>query len=964
MSFAKRLSLFAFILLLAGILIVALSPLLIANGLRFFVWWKGRAQGVKIEFREIDAPLFKPVVIRGLHVTSARPCIVHLDLAAERAAFDLNLRSIFFLSSARAIHAASIDGVRCAIRRDPRETAPCNFDWKFLHRLLADDVKFTNVDLRVTSGSTNFVMRGAEWTASEIESGKFLAREVNIASPLFQQSFTDLRGATKWENDHFTLGALSLARGLDVETITADFSHLEQKRVGIELNLDAFGGKVRASIASESRDKGIVWSAAGNASAISLAQMSAALGLREPAGGSVRACKFTFHGDAQNPGHATASVWIEVGGFVWRDRLAETIMFGASLYNRQVEIEQLYVKQRNNQLTLTGEYALPAKSSDWINPNFRADISASISDLGEFAKLFGGSPKDFSGALNISGTVNGREQNLGGKIIVDGNLLRLWAAPLDSLHAKLNLKGAQLTLESLQARHLDDFFNATGEVNLAREHRYELKVNAAIANLAPYSSLLPEHLRDWKPDGRASIGWDAHGTADAHSGDFRVQAENVCLTSESGWLPFDLKLEGIYSPQATFFREFRLSNPHAEFNAFVNVASDYLHLQMIHFILNGKPKLRGNVFIPIALPRWWRNPSMDAFNASGKFDTNVALDEIDLAELQAALSDRRSLSGKMSGRVETYGPLDKLQANGELHLRDFMLAEPRRISADLRAGISAGSLHFVANATAENSAPIKIEATMPLDFKHGDAIGQNIFAWDRPISATLDFPAVLLPKWPRYLTRGSFQDGILSGNLVLAGTLQHPTATGELALLNGRLIKTPGPISGLGGRISFLGKSAAISFANLDLEETKLPFDGTIDFNNTSNISMKLFPAARVYALSLTARAHCVSGVNIFSARRTDADSNIFPRLEELDLRGGFRSTPWTITLVQYGRAQANILKTRFSQTFSLCSTAGEILQLAVPASQKIEWGERATNILQGRDLPFVMPGDLYQLNR
>ena len=952
MSFAKRLSLFALILILASVLVVCLSPLLVSNGLRLFVWWKGRAQGVKIEFREIDAPFLKPVVIRGLRVTSARPCIVHIDLAAERATLDLNLRTIFFLSNARVLHAAWIDGLRCEIRRDPRETAECNFDWQFLHRLLADQVKLTNVDLRVNNGSTDFDLRGAEWTASEIESGKFLAREVRISTPLFQQSFTDLRGATKWENDHLTLGALSLTRGLDIETITADFSRLEKKRIGIELNLDAFGGKVRASIASENRDKRVVWNVAGNASAISLAQMSTALGLREPAGGSVRACKFTFHGDLQNLTHITASVWTEVSGFIWRDRLAETVMFGASLYNRQVEIEQLYVKQRNNQFTLSGEYSLPTKSSDWINPNFRADISTSISDLGEFAKLFGGSTKDFSGALNISGTVNGREQNLGGQITVEGNLLRLWAAPLDSLRAKLNLKGAQLSLESLQARHLDDFFNATGEVNLARNHHYSFKINAAIANLGAYSSLLSECMRGLKPEGRASIAWDAHGSADAHAGDFRIQAENIGLTSDLGWQPFDVKLEGTYSPQNTFFREFRLSNPHAEFNAFVSVAPDYVQLQAIRFDLNGKSKLQGNVFIPAALQRWWRGDSIDALNAGGKFDAALMLDELDLSELQSALSDRRNMGGKVSGGLEMYGSLQELRARCEVSVRDFVLADSGRISGDLRTEISSGSFKLSSHLTAANSDPVKLEATLPLELTQPSVNGRSIFSWNRPISATLDLPTVLLPKLPHCVTSEKFQDGILSGNLVASGTLQTPSLKGELSLLNGKFVKTPGPISGFGGRVVFNGQSATISFASLDLTEAKLFFDGAIDFKDTSNISIKLFPESRVYALDLSAAAQCLSGVNISSARRIDSETSVFAQIEEVDVRGGFGATSSTITLVEYGRAQPNLARTRFSQTFRLCKSGGEVFQLTVPAPQKTDWGQRALNIFQGHTLP------------
>ena len=960
MSFAKRLSLFALILALASVVIVSLSPLLVSNGLRLFVWWKGRTQGVKIEFQEIDAPFLKPVVIRGLRVTSVRPCIVHVDLAAQRATLDLNLRTIFFLSKARILHAVSIDGLHCEVRRDSRETAECNFDWRFLHRLLADQVKITNADLRVSSGSNDFHLRGAEWTASEIESGQFFAREVNISTPLFQQSFTDLRGATKWENDHLTLGALSLTRGLDVETITADFSKLEKKRIGIELNLDAFGGKVRASIASENRDKGIVWNVAGDASAISLAQMSTALGLREAAGGAVRACKFTFHGDVQNLTHSTASVWTEVSDFIWRDRLAETVMFGASLYNRQIQIEQLYVKQRNNQFTLSGEYALPTKSSDWINPNFRVDISTSISDLGEFAKLFGGSPKDFSGSLNISGTINGREQNLGGQIMVEGNLLRLWAAPLDTLSAKLHLKGAELGLESLQARHLDDFFNATGKVNLTHNHRYALKINAAIANLSAYSPILPELLRDLKPQGRASVGWDAHGTAEAHSGDFRIQAEGVRLTSNPGWQPFDIKLDGTYSPQKTFLREFRLSNPHAEFNAFVNLASDYLQLQMIHFNLNGKTKLQGHVFIPITLQRWWPSYSMAQINSNGKFDINLMLDELDLTELQNALTDRKSMAGKINGRLETYGSLQDLKGTCGLHLLDFSFADPNRLSADLQAEIASGSLKLVSVANVTNSDPVKFEATVPLDLTHATAYGRSIFAWDRPISVMLNCPALLLSKLPQCLTPKVFRDGILTGNLVASGTLQGPNVTGELDLLNGKFAKAPGAISGFDGRIMFQGKSAAISSASLELADAKLPFNGTIDFGNTSDISIKLFPDVRVFGLGITATNQCVSSANIFGGRRIDGDTSVFAQVDEVDLRGGFGATPWTMTLVQYGRAQADILRSRFSQTFSLCKVGGEILQLAVPASQKMEWGQRASNIFQGRNAMPAVPGDLH----
>ena len=41
MALAKRFGIFALVLALASIVLIFLSPLLVKNGLRFFLWWKG-----------------------------------------------------------------------------------------------------------------------------------------------------------------------------------------------------------------------------------------------------------------------------------------------------------------------------------------------------------------------------------------------------------------------------------------------------------------------------------------------------------------------------------------------------------------------------------------------------------------------------------------------------------------------------------------------------------------------------------------------------------------------------------------------------------------------------------------------------------------------------------------------------------------------------------------------------------
>jgi hypothetical protein len=939
MSFAKRFGILALILALASTILIFLSPSLVSNGLRFFLWWKGRAQGLNISYQKIDAPFLKPVVIEGLRVTNARPCVFRIDISIPRATFTLNLRRVFFLSNARLLHQAWIDGLRCEIRRDPNQTTECNFDWRFLHHLLADEVRLGDVELRFASGMSDFAIHGGTLTASEIESGKFAAKEISVSAPFFHQTFADLRGATKWENDRLTIGALSLARGLDIETITADFSRLERRRIGIELNLDAFGGKLRASIASENRDRGILWDVAGSASAISLSQMSTALGLRTTAGGTLRASKFTFRGDAQDLSHATASVWMELSGFTWRDRVAETVMLGTSLYNRQVEVQQLYVKQRTNQLTLTGEYALPEKSADWINPNFRADISASVPDLGEFANLFLGTTSDFAGALTISGTVNGRDRNFAGQITADGDWLRLWGAPVDNLRTKLTLKNAQLHLDSLQARHLNDFFNATGEVNLLRDHAYSIKANGALENLAEYSWLLPEQISKLQPQGRVSLGWDGRGTANAHSGDFQIQGESVRLTNGFNLQPFDAKIAGNYSPQSIFCREFRFTNPKAEFDAFLSVAPNYLQLQSVRFDLNGKAKLHGGVFVPVAIDRWWRDHRF-VFDPKQSFSVDLTLDELDLAELQNAVSNRGGMTGLTQGRLEIYGPSEKLQAKCDLHLRDFSFADPRRISADLNADIISSLFRLTLIAMSANSSPVKLEIALPLQLTES-----TFFDWDKPMTLHLSCTALLLSKLPPIVTRVSFRDGILSANVDGSGTMRNPSVTGNISCLNGRFAKSPGPVTGVSGQVDFRGAEASITFMNLEFDETRLPLHGSIDLTDTSMIPVKFIPDSTVYELVPVSLGKCVRAVNIFSSRHMDANVNIFDEVEEAEIRVGFHAEPWTISLTKGSSQQQN-------ESHSLCDANGDTLELAVVATPKIEFGQRAVQIFRGRNRP------------
>src|SRR5438046_5223979 len=340
-----------------------------------------------------------------------------------------------------------------------------------------------------------------------------------VASPWFRQTFSHLRGATNWQGNRLTLAGLSLTRGLDLQSITADLSRIGKRRVGLEFDVDAFGGKLRASISHEWRSPHFNWKIAGSATDVSLAQPSEALGFTDRVDGLLHACNFSFRGNPGEPPLLTSSPCTQQTWLTWRDRTAEAIMLGAALYNRQIQLQQLYIKQKTNQFTLSGEASFPSNSSDWLSPDFRGDISASINHLGDFASLFGANPDDFGGEIAIDGARNARDRKIGGALPASGASLSVFKTSVDSLSAKLNLKATELELEEMELERKGDLLHVQGKIDRPHEHNYSGTLTATVGNLAEYLSVFrgpgENNTKPTPADIHARIdsgSWDARGT--------------------------------------------------------------------------------------------------------------------------------------------------------------------------------------------------------------------------------------------------------------------------------------------------------------------------------------------------------------------------------------------------------------------------------------------------------------------
>ncbi len=905
------------------LLVIWLAPLIVASGLRAWAQRAAGREGLQLELGEIEAPFLRPVIIRNLRVHSDPKLPFQIEGSAPRVELALSLSGIFG-GTRRPLRHLEVQGLTLAIRRTSAAAeTTAHAPWSIFKRLLADSFKFSAANLHIENAVTTVDLRDGELSGSEMEPGSFAAREISISAPWFQKTLVNLRGATSWQENRLSLGALTLIRGLDIDTVTIDLAQIGESRLGLEMNVDAFGGKIRARVSSDDRGGKRTWDVAGSSSGVSLAQMSDALEWSNRASGSVHASRFTFRGEINDLRNATAAIWAEISGLTWRDRTADTVMIGASLYNRQIQLEQLYIKQRDNQLTLSGEFGWPEKSTDGIKPAFRGDLSATINNLGEFARLFGWSPSDFAGRLSAGGNVSAREGKLGGQLSVSGTSLILFGSPIESLEAKVGLEESLVSITQLEMRQTGDFFHGEGTFALSGDHAYSGAFQTSVGEMANYRGFIPKDVLPGALSGSLVAEWKGRGTAESGSGTFQARGRNLQFIG-GPLVPLDLELQADYAPDSIFFRQFHCWNQRADLGAFVNVTRDYFQLQDLQLSLNKRARFRGNVFVPLSVRKLRDGSSwLAALGPDPFFDVDLNLDALDFAELAAAVKTKPDLAGQASGSLQLSGTPVSLQGKAEFHLRDFVLDNSPALSAEFDATLALGMLSLKTNAAWRGSQPVQIEGAVPLQLAKRPV--EYLLAIEGPLSLTVNAPALFLAKLPGYISRGFFTRGILSGNLVLSDSVQHPLVTGSANLVDGQLLRGPAISAG----VTFKGNKATIDFAHWREREADISAGGEIDFRDVSDIRVAIRPnVSLVPTLALSAE-DCVDDISFFAS---PAVTRLSGSVNRINLRGNLWG-PWTISLAHENASdQENDGDEVSPRTFSLCRD-GKTLSLGLSPS-------------------------------
>ncbi|MDQ2867639.1 MAG: hypothetical protein M3R59_04405 [Verrucomicrobiota bacterium] len=501
-------------------------PLTMERSIPFWLKHQAEKSGALLTIESVRAPLLRPVSLQNIRLSKNGVDGAHIEIIIPRAEATMNLLALLGLNREHSLRSLQMKGVTVVLRsRTPDAARP--FDWSTFQALLPDEFDIAAPRLSLTQMSGSVEIQDAKITGSRRGNGEISAAMVEVRAPFLRRAFHQVHGITRWQDERLTLASISLLEGFSIESSTFDLSRLDQQRLANDSAIRTFGGTIRVKLATEREADRRIWDAAGSASGISLGSLANALGVVEPVRGSLRASKFTFHGDPRDLVHASGSIWMELIGFGWRGRSAESIMVGANYYARTIQLQQLFIRQRVNELTVNGETNL---GENWLSPDFHGDVNASIADLSAFAELFGAKPGAFKGKLSARGRVHAYERRIDGNLAITGDALNILARSVDTLTARLSIDGTRVTLDQFDLKRGDDQLHAEGARDFAGAHPFHFKIEAKAKALEKYNVELPLL---GKITGAFSLAGEIAGDNTKSQGKLNAQTNGFTVSSQT-----------------------------------------------------------------------------------------------------------------------------------------------------------------------------------------------------------------------------------------------------------------------------------------------------------------------------------------------------------------------------------------------------------------------------------------------
>jgi hypothetical protein len=353
-------------------------------------------------------------------------------------------------------------------------------------------------------------------------------------------------------------------------------------------------------------------------------------------------------------------------------------------------VPELALVQGHNRLNLNGEMPLPALGVAWWQAEFSANISARIDNLTELSALVLPDFQYAAGKANIDGSIRGKDQQFHGQLIVSGSNLRWHNAPIEELHAGVNLNGNEFQLTNVSLFNNGDYLRGHGVVNIIGDKQYWGEVHASIEDLAKYAALLQKPIVPEPLAGGAIIDWSGEGSAKGHSGKFSARLRKLRSLGATAALlhPLNAELDGNYAPGLMQFSRFLISDDDSSFTANVGIGNKALSLQGIKLYHLQALWLEGDALLPLDVWNAWPNTTLATLlDDQTVSKINLTAYNLGLREASLLTGWKFPIEGVVLGNLVAEGPLTNLKTSGKLTLSKAQI--PLGWSGEVLSGVEA-----------------------------------------------------------------------------------------------------------------------------------------------------------------------------------------------------------------------------------------------------------------------------------
>ncbi len=630
--------------------------------------------GMTLQIDRLEGSILEPITLGGAHWSyeSRNGAVTRIEIAEATAEF--RWRNLFERGEARWFRRLTLDGVAGKISV-PLQTMP-EARQPLLERYLPrrfllaapERIEAHDVDFVLQTNGGHVRIERASFTASEMAPGKFAAGQLVVTQPWLHQTFRDLRGTTKLEGSEVQIAHVLLQPGVEVQSISAELDDLARGRLNVVGQLAAFDGCVRIEAQTLAEEQPFTVEITGTFSQINVAKLAAFLALSNAAGGTIKDGKFIFRGSPQHPARATASLRLDAANFQWDARQWDSLVLGATLLDRHVQVPKLALVQGHNRLDIDGEIALPEPGRAWWQSEFEARVSARIENLTELSALMLPEFTYAAGRATIDGSVRGKGEKFDGQLIVAGSDLQWRDAPIQELHAALKFNGNEVQISNLSVFNDGDFVRGRGVVNILGPSQYWGELHASVQDLATYAALLRPPAIAEPLAGGAVVDWTGEGSARGHTGNFMARLKRVRSVGATASLrhPIDANFDGSYARASIVFNRFALSDDESAFTANVIVGEKTVSLRDIRLLNRGSVWLDGDAVLPLNVWRAWPGVQLDD---STPGSVHLHARKLSLHEASRLTGWNFPIEGILDGSVAAEGPLlenSKLQTSGAL----------------------------------------------------------------------------------------------------------------------------------------------------------------------------------------------------------------------------------------------------------------------------------------------------------